>query len=106
MVGIVKQLEKFKLYVTTLTFSIKLMLVMWNCQASLNTVLAVDGGPTLSCADPIIVSDSLIRCTNVPNDVLIFIRSLRLPRHEHGFSELACFKSKQLETAVVPNRCN
>ena len=106
MVGVVKQLEKFKLHITTLTFSIILMRVIWNCQASLNTVLAVDGSPMLSCTDSSIVSDSLIKCTNVPNDVLIYLRSLRFPRHEHGFSELACFESKQLETAVVPNIYN
>ena len=104
MGGIVKQLEKFKLHITTLTFSIILMLVMLNGQASLDTVLAVDGSPPLSCADPSIVSDSLIRCTYVPNEVLVFFRGLRLPRHEHGISELACFESKQLKTAIVPNR--
>ena len=104
MGGVVKQLENSKFHVTTLTLSIILMLVMWNGQASLGTVLAVDGSPPLSCADPGVVCDSLFRCTYVPNDVLIFLRSLRLPRHEHGFSKLACFKSKQLKSAIVPNR--
>ena len=69
---VVKQLEKFKLHVITLTFSIVLMLVMLSYQASLNVVLAVDGSPPLSCADLDIVCDSLIRCTNVPNNVSYF----------------------------------
>ena len=83
-----------------------MMLVMWNWQTSLYAVFTVDLSPPLSCADLDIICDSPIRYTIVPNNVLIFIWSLALPRHELNFGELACFESKQLKIAKVPSRNN
>lgn len=87
-------------------FQIFLMLVIWNSQASLNTLLTVDFSLSFAFTDSSIVCDSLIMCTIVPNYVLIFLWSLWLPRHDHWLSELACFKCKQLKAAEVPNRNN